>query len=130
MLERVPHDEGSRDPAFAPRSETIRARMAANAEDPSPMGSPPVRGQGAGASGMTRRVFERKDEKKIGVSGVNYPGYSRAILVSSLIRDRDCGLVPARGLVRAPIVAPVRRPFVVSPVKLARGIRRLTRRRV
>ena len=57
MLERVPHDEGSRDPAFAPRSETIRARVAANAEDSSPMGSPPLRGQGAGASGMTRRVL-------------------------------------------------------------------------
>jgi len=52
VLERVPRDEGSRDPAFAPRSETIRARMPANVEDPSPMGSPPVRGQGAGASGM------------------------------------------------------------------------------
>ena len=95
------------------------------------MGSPPVRGQGAGASGMTRRVLSLEGWEKKLATGVNYPGYSRAILVlSSLIRDRDRGLVPARGLVRAPIVAPVRRPFVVSPVKLARGIRRLTRRRV
>ena len=63
MLERVPRDEGSRDPAFAPRSETIRARMPANADDPSPMGSPPVRGQGAGDSGMTRISFPLAREK-------------------------------------------------------------------
>ena len=58
MLERVPRDEGSRDPAFAPRSETIRARMPANVEDPSPMGSPPVRGQGAGRFWNDQKGFE------------------------------------------------------------------------
>ena len=70
MLERVPRDEGSRDPAFAPRSETIRARMPVNAEDPSPMGSPPVRGQGAGASGMTRRVLSGRMKKKLASLGL------------------------------------------------------------
>ena len=83
MLERVPRDEGSRDPAFAPRSETIRARMPVNAEDPSPMGSPPVRGQGAGASGITRRVLSLEGLEKKLATGVKYPGYSRAILVLS-----------------------------------------------
>ena len=51
VAERVPCDEGSRDPACAPPSETIRTLLAANAENSSSMGSPPARGQGAGASG-------------------------------------------------------------------------------